>query len=261
MQCAHCCRDFGKGRPTQGQHMEEYVYLHCLDLCSELCEPIQLGGGEPASHPKFWEFFQYALRHDDECSVWLATSGHNPLRTLDLMQIAISGNETFLLDLNEFENEIEYDEESEYEDITQKGHDMLNALYHAENKFSMALSLDIFHDPIDERVVNFARNHKQIEIRNNYDKPSGLMDRGRAKENQMGNPEELTCEGIHADWKGNITLCSTCPDERAKLGNIVTDYHYIRECLDRMYAHDDDLSGTCKHHWTEEQWKAVRAEN
>jgi len=254
MSCAHCCRNFGKGTKTQGQHMDSDTFQRCLDLAIELEEGISLGGGEPLSHPEFWDFWQQAMRaaQNTETGVWLATSGHNRKRTLDLITIAAnSPNGVYLEDLLEFEDEFEPLEEG-YEDrfYTEKGQRMAAALWYG-TPFSMALSIDPFHDPIEPQVVEQAKRAK-IEIRNNYNKIKGLTNRGRAKSNQMGDPDNLTCEGISADWKGNIFICSTV--KKGKLGNIHEDYSYIYDCFQRMY--EKELP-ECKHHWKKKHWKWV----
>ena len=243
MKCDHCCRNFGRDMPTQGQHMDRHTFELAVEVAERIDGSIQLGGGEPLSHPEFWTFFRLAMNANVE-NVWLATSGHNAVRTRTLMQFLSEEPDP----LYEFEDQ--YDDDECYPYPIGGEIDWLESIrlaYFGKSKFSMALSQDVFHDPIDESVIRMAQ-WTDVEIRDVTHKVNMV---GRAVETVTYQNESEQCEDLQCDWKGNLTLCRTHPDG-AVIGN-VSDYP---ETISAIYSRSHEIGG-CKHHWTKKQWDYV----
>jgi MoaA/NifB/PqqE/SkfB family radical SAM enzyme len=68
--------------------MTEDIFRASLEMDDEV---INIGGGEPTLHPKFWKFLTILLaRRDTEC-IWLATNGSRTEDALALAKLAKSG--------------------------------------------------------------------------------------------------------------------------------------------------------------------------
>jgi len=156
--------------------MDWSTWVDALRVAANYGEHIAIGGGEPTCHPDFKRMVRLALEHGDIESVWLATNGKK--------------TKTALWILRKIERLQDWGE---------------------EHKFSADLSRDPWHDPIDPKVVQaFGKN-----IRDVSKSFRGLMNHGRAKENQMA-PEEndCLCEGLHVKPSGTVHICG-CPEAPA----------------------------------------------
>lgn len=72
MACQHCCYSCS---PRKKNFMTKNIYMAALDLANSYGETVAIGGGEPTTHPDFWEFFGLALGERNIEYVWMATNG------------------------------------------------------------------------------------------------------------------------------------------------------------------------------------------
>ena len=101
--------------PKTGSHMGMSTYKKALKLCENYGETPFLGGGEPTVHPKFWEFLGLALATEGGMSEGQVALITNGKRTKDALALATLAKRGVL---------------------------------------SVELSVDSFHEEIDEKVVN-----------------------------------------------------------------------------------------------------------
>jgi len=82
-----------------------------------------------------------------------------------------------------------------------------------EDQLSVALSLDCFHDPIDEKIVNLWTSKTKsrrgnFEIRDVSKSNQGVIAQGRATKTGAGwNEDECPCSDILIKPDGRIKLC------------------------------------------------------
>ena len=159
---------------------------------------IEIGGGEPTLHPRFFDILDICLDNFD--SVWLATNGSQTDKMFRLANI-IDG-----IDYESFDDycTCETDEEKDNCYYEPEG------IIYQEDKLSVALSQDCFHDPIDPRVVNLWRKRANIhkyshfEIRN---VSHSVIAEGRAKRTGSGWEEGCVCSDLLIRPDGKIKLC------------------------------------------------------
>lgn len=99
--------------------------------------------------------------------------------------------------------------------------------------FSVTLSQDDWHDPINQQVINVFK-HNNLEIRNvgagNYGE-GHISNVGSAYENNIGNNDDCTCQSMFVKPDGEIKFCG-CADS-ISLGNV----HDIDDAtIERAYA-------------------------
>ena len=72
MACAHCCYSCS---PRKKNFMSTSLFKATVNLAGVYGENIVIGGGEPTTHPKFWEIFGLSLSNPNVEYVWMATNG------------------------------------------------------------------------------------------------------------------------------------------------------------------------------------------
>lgn len=173
MKCDHCCYSC----TSKGRTMDEWTYSHALNLVSNFGSVLSIGGGEPTTHRKFWQYLDQALENDYIEHVWLATNGKKTSAAWKLL---------------------------EYMDLW------------SVDRFCVELSQDAYHEPIDSRIVEAYKKRKNgyttyspnfyPHIRNN----TKIINVGRAKKNGIGqiDPDEsCPCDNLFIDPDGNIFNC------------------------------------------------------
>jgi organic radical activating enzyme len=202
MKCAHCCYSCGR----HGKHMDYHVAIDAIAFIRDYDECISIGGGEPTLHPRFFDILRYCLNDFDY--VWMATNGS---QTKTMRRLA---------------NIIDDDDWSSFdpEDYCNCGDDRNNCyceppgLIYQEDKLTVALSQDSFHDEISPEIValwkhNSIRNG-HFEIRNVSQSHNGIVAQGRAKRTGSGwNTESCVCATniIRPDGKIKMCGCSNAP--------------------------------------------------
>lgn len=178
MRCAHCCYSCN----SHGKHMDFQTALHAIGFATDYgTDTISIGGGEPTLHPRFFDILKECLREFDY--VWMATNGS---KTKIMYRLAS------IIENRDYEN-FEYG-------IFQ------------EDKLSVALSQDCFHDPIDERIVSLWEKRSQsrnghYEIRNVTHSMSGVAAQGRAKRTGSGWGEHCVCTDHVIRPDGSVKMC------------------------------------------------------
>lgn len=147
-------------------------------------EVIAIGGGEPTLHPDFFEILESCLQNFTY--VWMATNGS---RTKTMRRLAD------ILDGEDYHGE--YDE----------GICLKNS-----EQFCVALSLDYFHDPINEKIESIWKRRVErkvygYEIRDVTKSTYGPIAMGRAKKTQSGWATGCCCSDIMLIPSGKIKLC------------------------------------------------------
>lgn len=166
-------------------------------------ESISIGGGEPTLHPDFFEILQLCLQQFDY--VWLATNGSQTDKMYRLSNI-IEGCDEPQMDCDCTEDELE-----DYGCLCYEKYG--DDLIYQENKLSVALSQDYFHDEINERIVNLwtirAKDRASgYEIRDVTKANSGIIAEGRAVKTGSGwNTDDCVCPDIFIAPDGKIKLC------------------------------------------------------
>lgn len=158
-------------------------------------EVISIGGGEPTLHPRFFDILKRCLEDFDY--VWLATNGSRTKKMWRLSNI-IDGEDYPKND---------YDDKYIYQD----------------NKLTVALSQDYFHDPIDEKIIARWKRKSEnrqggYEVRDVTKSPDGVIAQGRAKKTGSGWGERCPCADIMILPTGEIKICG-CSDSPI-IGNV-----------------------------------------
>lgn len=191
MRCAHCCYSCNH----HGKHMEYSTFIAAMDFFRMYDnECITIGGGEPTLHPRFFDILRVCLR--DFSYVWMATNGSNTEVMWRLSRI---------LDDDDYPEGIDPDDEYEYERACE------NSIV-AQNKLTVALSQDPWHDDIDPEIVRLwkrraetSRGHYEIrDVSRNLD---GVAAQGRAKRTGAGWGEYCVCSTQIIRPDGSIKLC------------------------------------------------------
>ena len=212
MNCQHC----GFSCNRKGMHMEWETFVNAIQFMRDRDNGTMIiGGGEPTLHSRFFDILKICL--DDFDYVWMATNGS---KTKVMYRLA-----------NIMDNcDIESFERKDY--CTCNNPDYCecfpdNAIYQ-ENKLTVALSLDYFHSPIDDRIVELWRSRSKctsFNFQHNYQirdvtmSHSGIVKSGRAIRSGVWQDEaNCICQDTHISPNGDVKLCG-CRNS-PKLGNV-----------------------------------------
>lgn len=91
MTCAHCGYSCS---PRKRNFMSKETLRRALKIAGEYGDSIVIGGGEPTTHPEFWEFFGMAVGQPGVEYVWMATNGKIANTAIALAGLAY-GSERF----------------------------------------------------------------------------------------------------------------------------------------------------------------------
>lgn len=95
MTCDHCI--FACSSEKRGEFMSPATLAKAIDIAERYSSNIDIGGGEPTEHPKFWEYFG-AIMAAKVDYVWMATNGSNT--DIALALTGISNCEKFSCELS-----------------------------------------------------------------------------------------------------------------------------------------------------------------
>lgn len=209
-KCAHCCYSC----TMRGKHGDYHTILDAISFArSRDDSTISIGGGEPTLHPDFFKILKHCV--EDFCYVWLATNGSQTKAMRRLCNI-IEG-----CDFESFDREdycscecacVTEEEKDNCRCFDERYCEPIGLIYQ-ENKLSVALSQDCFHDPIDPWVVRTwaskAQRHSysHYEIRDVTRSHSGVAAVGRAKKTGAGSSDHCVCSNIFIRPDGKIKLC------------------------------------------------------
>lgn len=230
MKCAHCCYSCNKN----GKHATWETLVDSIAFARSIDnETISIGGGEPTLHPRFFDILKICL--EDFNYVWMATNGSQTDKMYRLSNI-IDQND--YPDCNCSEDDIDSGYCTCYE----------NGIFQ-EDKLSVALSLDYFHDPIDERIENLWRRRakrdgwnspRYFEIRDVTQSSSGVIAEGRAKRTGSGwNENDCVCPDLLIRPDGKIKLCGC--KKSPIIGNV---WYGIDEKWEKVIYEDDSFNDT-----------------
>ena len=163
MKCAHC----GFACTARGQDMTEATLVNALNFAAGQGESLDIGGGEPTVHPKFWPFLGVIFGFSFEY-VWMATNGKRTMDALALANLA-----------NDHNFQVELSQDCYHEPIDERV----------------------------VRAFQSSREGRGVGIRNTSTSPLGLINAGRAKTNRLGNRDECICPGVMVKPNGDIRPC------------------------------------------------------
>lgn len=207
MNCPHCCYSCS----MRGKH-GDYMMIrdsiaYARDHGGDEC--ISIGGGEPTLHPKFFDILVACLTDFDY--VWMATNGSQTKTMYRLRDIINQEDSIF-----------------------------------QEDKLTIALSQDYFHDEIDHMVVTMweagvKRRPQGFEIRDVTRSADGVAGVGRAKRTGAGWGERCVCSELIIKPDGRIKLCG-CPGSP-----VIGDVHsgIIPQWENVIYNNDDFNDTRC----------------
>jgi MoaA/NifB/PqqE/SkfB family radical SAM enzyme len=196
--CPHCCYSC----TMRGKHGDYSTILDAISYAVDFTESITIGGGEPTMHPRFFDILEHCLDRFDY--VWMATNGSQTGAMRRLANI-IDG-----CDYDSFECDCsEEDQENGYCNCA-------DLVICQEDKLTVSLSLDKFHDPIDPKIKRLweARagnsspfNHTGFEVRNvaKYG-DDRISAQGRAKKNGYWS-DHCVCADIIIKPDGKLRPC------------------------------------------------------
>ncbi len=203
MSCGHCCYSCS----MRGKHADYWTVMDGIAFAHSWgSDCISIGGGEPTLHPRFFDILKRCLEDFDY--VWMATNG-SQTATMHRLANIINGE-----DYPEYDCTCEEDDPDEYENygcLCHEKHD--DEMIFQEDKLHVELSLDPWHDPIDERIENLwtgrANQHRgsSFGIRNVSQSRQGAIAQGRAKKNGEGWAEGCVCSDIIIKPDGELRLC------------------------------------------------------
>jgi len=184
----------------RGKHSDYNTIIDSIAFARNYGEElISIGGGEPTIHPRFFDILKNCLQDFDY--VWMATNGSKTEIMRRLSNI-IDG-----CDYESFECDCEAsDEDSDYWDCNCD-----HPVIYQEDKFSVALSTDYFHDPIDAWVHNHwtDRSHAKhggYEVRDVTKQNDGISGQGRAKKSGFDGTH-CVCSDFIIKPDGKIRMC------------------------------------------------------
>jgi len=99
--CAHCCYDSG---PWHRDFMSDAVFEATLKAWPGVY--LNVGGGEPTCHPRFWELMAMALRDRGAGMVWVATNGKKAHDAIILAEMVRKGEIRGVLSQDEWHEPI-----------------------------------------------------------------------------------------------------------------------------------------------------------
>lgn len=196
MTCDHC----GFNCTHRGSDMSLSTFKNALTLCENWDSAVQLGGGEPTIHPKFWEFLGLSLSVGD---VWLATNGSITDIALRLCKMARRGVISCALSRDYYHDDIDYDVVEAFQD------GMTRSLVY-KNGRSFYSDFGYSPDPYSD--------YDRREIRDNS---HNIRKRGRAVKNELWHNDKCTCDAIIVKPNGEVRGCG-CP-RAPKFGNVNTE--------------------------------------
>ena len=197
--CLHCCYSC----TMRGKHGDLNTIAAAIAFAREQGdESISIGGGEPTLHPDFFAILSLCLANFDY--VWMATNGSQTESMFRLARI---------IDDQDFESfapedycTCETDEERDSCYCYPQ-----DAIPNSDNKLSVALSQDKFHDDeVDPRIVQLwhskasRHQHSHFEIR---DVSAHVIAAGRATKTGAGWEEGCVCPDLFIRPDGKIKLC------------------------------------------------------
>jgi hypothetical protein len=178
-----------------------------------------LGGGEPTLHQHFWEFFGMAMEYSIYGSLWLATNGSLTRRTLALARIAIANPDVF----------------------------------------SITLSQDCYHDPIDPAVPKYFQTH-DLEIRDVTHTGTAISNNGAARENGIFENYDCACNSVHINPNGDLKPCG-CEDAQILCNIMDKDVDdYLKAYYDASSEYGDDICGV-KYRFEDGRFNPVEEED
>lgn len=209
--CPHCCYSC----TMRGKHGDYYTILDGIRWAKEQRgdDSISIGGGEPTMHPRFFDILRVCL--DEFSFVWMATNGSQTKAMTRLSNI-IDGCDGEDIECTCDEETIESGYCSCYDST---------GIIYQENKLSVALSQDCFHDPIDKWVVDYwtrkanEHRHSGYEIRNVTNSLDGVVAAGRAKKTGAGWSDHCVCSDIMIKPDGTLRLCGC--NNSPVIGNVI----------------------------------------
>lgn len=196
MLCPHCCYSCGPG----GENMILETFKKAIDFAEEdgdgsLC----IGGGEPTTHPRFWEIFGIALgsyAYDDDDDLFIATNGSVSHIAMRLARMAKRGVIYAALSVDPFHEPID--------------DEVLTAFGYYDKKETYYYS----RSPADKREMAYYYSRPSYDKREIRDvSKGGVSGKGkynRAFENGLGTTDHCVCDDLFVDIKGNLFACGCC---------------------------------------------------
>jgi len=207
MTCEHCSQRASE----RGSDMSLKTYKNAIELCKDYDDMVQLGGGEPTLHPKFWEFLGLGLSVGE---LWLATNGSNTETSLALCGMARRGVIGCALSMDHWHDPIDWDVVEAFQDgmkRSMRSNDN-SGLYYTDQGYQAAKAGD------------------GREIR---DVSNNILKRGRAIDNECWHEDGCVCNTLTVKPNGDARGCG-CP-RATKLGNVnetvnIPDWWEYGEC-------------------------------
>jgi len=240
MSCSHCCYSCS----MRGKHGEYETIIDSIAFARDCTDSISIGGGEPTLHPRFFDILKHCL--DDFDYVWMATNGSQTDTMYRLANI---------IDMEDYP-ECDCSKEYTPEEMEKYTGDEDGCLCHEkitddsiyqEDKLSVALSQDCFHDPIDKKIESIWQKRadngngrsSHFEIRDVSRSRNGVIAEGRAKRTGSGWAEGCVCPGIVIKPSGKLRLCGCL--RSPVIGDI---WSGIDEKWETAIQDDDGYQGT-----------------
>ena len=233
MKCSHCCYSCGKN----GKHADYNTVIDMIRYARERDEFVTIGGGEPTLHPRFFDILKHCLEDFDY--VWMATNGSQTDSMYRLANI-IDGEDYPECDCQEQytkEELIEYTGD-EYGCLCHEK--MTDDTIYQEDKLSVALSQDCFHDDIDEKVRSLWLRRANVHQSSHFeirDVSHHVVAEGRAKRTGSGWEEGCVCSDMVIRPDGKIKLCGCT--RSPIIGDI---WSGIEEKWDDIIYNNDDFN-------------------
>lgn len=223
MTCDHCAFNC----TSKGQNMSMKTFKNALKFCGDADggEGVQLGGGEPTLHPKFWEMLGLGLSVSD---VWLATNGSTTETALRLCSMARRGVIGCVLSMDEWHDEIDWEVVEAFQDGMERSMRYNGNTGHHPSNYGYK-PLHLVH----------ADTHDRREIR---DVSDSVSKRGRAVETETWHKDECSCQGLMCRPNGDAYPCG-CLDA-PKLGN-VNESEALQDAIDELNEDEGYMDNRC----------------
>ena len=206
MTCEHCCYSC----TNVGEDMTDDVWRQAISYAQVYTEYISLGGGEPTLHPKLFEILKQSLEAFGY--VWFATNGsqsESMYRIADIIDDEDHPGDYCTCDPEDLEDGDYWCED-------------WNAVHNPDNRLSVDLSTDYYHDSIDPNVRDLwerranSHSYSHFSLRDITQSLAGVIGEGRGKD--ISNIEGCVCSDKIIKPNGDIKPCG-CSDSPT-IGNI-----------------------------------------
>jgi hypothetical protein len=222
--------------------MDYHLAIDSIAFARDHTDNVTIGGGEPTMHPRFFDILGHSLRDFD--SVWMATNGSNTNAMYRLSNIIDQCDYESFKREDYCSCECNCDEDEDDCECLDDCYCEPSGLIYQEDKLSVALSTDGYHDPIDDKIRDLwerqsnRHSHSHFELR---DVSHSISATGRAKVTGVGWSDHCVCSGHIIKPNGEVRACG-CPRSPV-IGHVLYGMNHLYDELQQQDWYIDSQCG------------------